>query len=338
MLLLTSALAVLAGTAQSDTACGDVWYSEYRARPLERRFVMETVRVSPRSELYYELSLAPCGARLCPMEVRLVEDGAVHDVLSLHQCAVAEAPSLSDEDQLQGVGDPMAPDRGLILWQSNWHSGYDGFGQSTVARPMDLAPGLRGLLVHVREGFEEPSTSHELIVAVGKRLRRAWSAGGSGYDKLAWVDVRPLASAGGHEAIHFLRSRTSPFPYDERLESLEAGVYRWNPTRKRIERLTVAQAGVTIHAVIAGIFDVPGEAADRGKRWAEREECWPWDTGFSLVLTHRFPQLQPHKFMRAAFTWRRELAEKALAAMRSCPSAGRGYLAELFFFPAPEEW
>ena len=325
--VVASVLAVAAaggGDALGHRFCDFSFEPKYTSKPLEEPFVLATIKVSPDRPLYYAVVLTPCGERRCPIEVRLRDDREVYDVRKVDVCGVAEEPRSSEYDSLSGVGDPLEPDTGLSVWLT----GYEQFALFIFARPIDLAPGLRGVLLFLSGAEEHTWRRHYLFVAQGKTLTLPWKADEVGGEDIAAVDLKDIDGDGSLEILLFFGA-----PYGEFVEpgaqlgTVGASVYRWNEAREKVDPLRLSEAGVPIYAAIAGMYDSVGEAADAVKKLEESSSCI---YTYYLLRTDDFPQFQRGKLLLAKFTWRKSLAE---AEHRACNPAGRGFVAELIFFP-----
>ena len=226
--------------------------------------------------------------------------------------------------RLVGVGDPIQPDDDIPVWAT----GYEGYRVSVYIRPLDLVRGLRGVLVHLSSGGEHTWRGHYLFVALGKKLVLAWKAEEIGGDDSAVVDFEDIDGDGFPEMLYFwgaLVGEIDPIS-NQTLGRVEAAVYRWNEESRKIEQRPLAQAGIPIFAVIGGIFDSADEAFDARKG---PNGCQSW---YYVLRTDPFPQLERGKYVIAKFTWRKSLAA---AEHRACNASGKGFIAELIFFPEP---
>jgi hypothetical protein len=322
--VLAVAAAGSADAAEQRIICGIQWEPEFVSKPLDRRFVFETVKVAPEGDLAYELSLAPCGKRRCPLEVRLRDGRALYDARKLDVCSVAEEPQSRPHGYMSGVGDPLQPDAGLSVSGT----GYEYFGLDVFARSIALAPKLRGMLVHLEGGFEHTWRRHYLFVAQGKRLTLPWQADEVGGEDIAAVDLKDIDGDDFPEILLFMGIPVSEFlEIGAHLGSVGAAIYRWNGARMTVDPLRLSEAGVPMYAVIAGVFDSAVEADNTREKLWESHSC---TYAYYLLRTDPFPQLKRGKFMLAKFAWRESVAE---AEHRACNPAGKGFVAELIFFP-----
>ncbi len=314
--------------ASSHAICDIDWEPEFASKPLERRFVFESFAVAADGGLSYEVSLAPCGKRRCPLEVRLVAGNDLHDVKELDVCSVAETPRKSVPKHWAGVGDPMQPDDGLAVW----NTGHEYFGLGLIARPVELRPDRRGLLVHLNAGWEHPWNRHYLLVASDRELLLATAFDTAAIPAFATIDLADIDGDGFPEMLYFFASDNGEILDDfngEILNAVNAAVYRWNGETRQIEQLSVAQAGVPVYAVVAGPYDTPAEAFEH--RQGALRSCLG---RYYVLRTDPFPGLAPGKFMAAAFTWREALAR---SERRSCVPAGELIVTRLTAFPAPRQ-
>lgn len=335
MVALLGSTGAARGAAQCDYTVGP----DPVARPLDDRFVFKTVKVSGDGGLFYDVSVAACGRPQCPIEVRLRDEQTIYGVEELDMCAAPVQPVTGTIgaalDMIRGVGDPISLDRYYPIWFLRDEYG----GVMLFARPIQLAPDLDGILVHVQGGRPMPSRRHYLFVAIDGGLVLAWASPESRDKGRISIDVRDVDGDGFSELLYFYGVNVFEIAYqfDGRLSSrptpVEAAVFRWNPARREIEQLSVREAGVPVYAVIAGVFETTVEA------WA------PWPDGAwcppppYLVPTDSLPELEPGKFVFAEFSWRKERAEESLEGFTlECESFDLPFLpfvAELADFPVP---
>ena len=291
---------------------------------LEAPFVFEAIELSDGSGRRYEVRLPFCGATRCPIEVRLRDDDSIYDTVQFNECVNAQQPVRSKEDWILGVGDPLQPEKGIRVWDT----GYEYFIVWVQARPIDLTADRRGMLLHIIGGYEHVWRNHYLLVARDDRLDLAWSAREIAGVGLVAIDLADIDGSGYPEILHFYGSIMGHVhePSGEMLGDVEAAVYRWNEGTRKIEEVSLADAGLPIYASVGGMFDSVAAVMDASSSSAS---ClWL----YYPLPTDQFPELEPGKFILAKFTWDRALAEKQLDA---CNPNGDGFVAELTDFPAP---
>lgn len=343
---LVATLMAWLGHAHGETACGKPrWGEEPLAKGLERRFVFDTVKASDRGDISYEVSIAPCGRALCPIEVRLRDGDGVRDRLELDVCGPAAGPIHNVTgailDSIAGTSYPTGVDRHAPGW---FVLGADGQLSLFVQR-IRLTANLRGVLLHVHS-MTWSSKRHYLIVASGRRLKLAWTApdaevsGRTGdFDRYVRVTV---LNYGDLEAIYYFRGIPINFmisrvgeTWRSRPGEAEAAVYRWDAGMGMIEELSIAEAGVAIYAVVYATFESADEA------WATPPEGAKCLMPKFFVATDRFPELEPGNVMFADFNWREDVAVRRLEAYKKActhpDSSAKAFVAKLTAFPAVHE-
>ena len=338
-----------AGADRAETCKVEGGTIVFEPRPLERRFVFRTIKVAPEAALVYEVSLAPCDRRECPLEMRLTDGETVFDrrvIVSVR----AERPCVNPEDYLPGVGDPLLWTRKLTSWVVRGER-FDPFVFSVT--PVDLAPGLRGLFVNAKgerrkgefclfpvdlgpcppdliirvEGdgpygrvLDKFWLGHVLLVAVDKRFGREWDFSEiSDYASIR-VDVRDVDGDGFEEILYFQRRLSDDDIVKGMGGAIEATVFRWNNDTKKMEGLHLTEAGVPLYAHIVGVFRSRWEALK-----VKNEFCPRYYHVFSTV---EFPQLEKNRFVMAKLSWRRELLEEVGGL---CQPRGNGFVADLLY-------
>lgn len=300
--------------------CYTDWRLEPFYPPLEAPFVFETVELSDGSGRQYAVVFAPCGEVACPFEVQLRDGPTVYDAVWLDECSVAQQPRLADVDSVLGVGDPLRPDGGIRLW-------YTGFEDSFVslhARPIDLAPNRRGLLVHMIGGYEHIWRNHYLFVVRDDRLILAWSASEVAGVGLVAIHLADTDGNGYPEILYYQESQIDFGDYVS--SSVRAGVYRWDDHAGKMEGLTVAQAAVPIYAAVGAVFSTLEATLDARR---ESNSCLLW---YYAMPKDYISGVKPGRYTLNKFTWQKPLAE---AKLRACDPTGEGYVATFTDFPAP---
>lgn len=275
-------------------------------RAARGRVVLSTFKVKPEGGLSYELSVAPCVKKDCPVQVRLVEGKRVYSTLNLDWNAGPGGVSKSEVDKGFGVGDPL----GELAEIPRWDIGSAEEAVSVAARPVDLAPGLRGLLVHQRAGFEHLKRRHYLFVARGGRLVRAWT--GSEGEGPTWSNVDVMASRGGGQEIRFFKGFS--YPSDEDADSLEITSYRWNSEKNSLDALSPAATPPRVFAVVAGAY---GSVAEARRAASDNMECLE---GFIVLRAEGLSQYAG-KIILAAVTSNEQDADRTLKKITGCAPA-----------------
>ena len=339
---LATALFGAVGDVRGKTICEDPWWGEDpHAIALERRFVFDTVFVSGDEGPFYEVSMAPCGALHCPIQVRLRHESKVLDTMDLDVCAPPVEPVRSVDglsiESIGGVGDPHAyePVNGV------WYVPYQHTGMGLLARSMNLAPDLRGVLIHIDEAWARASKRHFLVVSLQGRLTLAWTPPDPKADHFVRVALKDYGHD-GLQQINYFRGITiitiqapSGGIRNRKFSPVGAAIYRWNTETGRIEQLSIAEAGVPIFAFVGGIFESEVEA---WAKWPQGVICAPPPY---LTPTDLIPELDPGKVMFVALSWREDavaLDRDVLIEYCSDNEAVReGFVIELAAFPEPEQ-
>ncbi|MFP6743167.1 MAG: hypothetical protein VCD33_16340 [Alphaproteobacteria bacterium] len=292
------------------------WYP-----PLESPFVFETFDLADGSGRQYVVRLVPCGEVSCPFEVQLRDVLTIYDTVPLDECALAQQPRMTAEDSSQGIGDPLRPDDRIRLW----YTGYDTFFDSLHARPIDLAPGKRGLLVHMIGGYDHIGRHHYLFVVEDGRLVLAWSSQEVGGEDLIAVHAADVDGDGFMEILYFWGAQVGWI--DESSGDTVGGIYgavfRWDDDAGKIERQTIAQAETPAYGVIGGVFATAAAAYDA--KFAAAACFWR----YYVVPTDHLPDLAPGQYVLIAFTWDRAIADAESLAFNL---SGDGFVATLTEF------
>ena len=327
------------GAAQGGAQCDYTVNPDPFARPLDDRFVFRTVKVSGDGKLFYDVSVAACGRPQCPIEVRLRDGLATYDVDELDVCAapVELVTSIRGAtlNMIRSIGDPISLDRYYPIWFLR----NDSNSVALFVRPIHLARDLDGIMIHVQGGWPLSSRRHYLFAAIDGTLVLAWVSPRDRDKGRFSIDVRDIDGDGSSEILYFYGVNVFEIAYQfdgrpsSRPTPVEAAVYRWNPARREVERLSVGEAGVPVYAVVTGQFASTVEA------WA------PWPDGAwcppppYLVPTDAFPGFEPGKFMFVEFSWRKQRAADWLEGFTlECASFDlpfAPFIAELADFPLP---
>ena len=266
------------------------------------RTVLASVKVDPAGEMRYELSIAPCRQQECPFQVRLLRGKTL--LSSVHLDWVkASGPATKDTvDESSGAGDALRPDTS----QTAWSTGAEKENVSTVARGVRLTSNLTGLLIDRRAGFDVLKRHHDLYVAVNGKLVLAWNdEDGPGP---SWSTVA-LSGAGKDGSQDILDFRGFHSPSDADPDRLSLDVYHWNASQKKL----VARQRQEASAVIAGTY----ESASKAREVQNGASCLD---SFWVLRSEGFSPLTPGKFVLAAVSGRKELADKKADEIRACTS------------------
>ena len=279
------------------------------------RYVFRTFKVDPKAGMAYELSLARCGKKKCPVEVRLVDATAVYQTLALDWTAAVGEPSEDTVAPWSGVGDPLETNAELTAWST----GEEETAVSTAARTVDLIPSLKGLLVHQSAGFEHVKRRHYLFVATGKTLVRAWTGEEGEGPTYSSVDVTD-AGARGRQRILFWRFFAAQ---GNTADPWELAAYQWSSEKHLLEKLP-PQDSPRVFAAILGSYESVAEAR---KLLATEGECLP---SFRVLASSALGVPRGGgNFVIAGLTAREPLAVEALKAAHACAPRLKGRVLKL---------
>ena len=208
------------------------------------RIVLERFEVDQKGELIYEVSRGPCRNEVCPFQVRLLEGQKVLGSRRLYWGGSPGKPEREKIDRLMGAGDPLQREWDITAWST----GVEEQNVAAVARAIELAPNLKGLLVHQRAGFDHLKRRHFFFVVLEKKLRLVWTASeGTG---LTWsaVDAVGRDDGAGQEIIHF--HSYSHLAGDD-WDVVGVARYMWDAKRNRLEKVREAR-GWSVFAVVVG--------------------------------------------------------------------------------------
>jgi len=265
----------------------------------ETRTVLASVNVNPSGSFRYQLSISPCRLKECPFQVRLLQGKTLVSSVNLDWVKAAGIASKETVDASSGAGDPLRPDTD----QTAWSTGAEKENVSTVARGVRLTPELTGLLIDRRAGFDVLKRHHDLFVAVNRKLVLAWSdADGSGP---SWSTVALPAGKDGSQDILSFRGFRSPS--DAEPDRLNLFIYRWNSGQNKLVETQTPE----VSAVIAGTYDSVSKAREVQTSASCLGPFW-------VLGSDAFSTLTSGKFVLAAVTGRKELADKKADEVRSC--------------------
>lgn len=264
------------------------------------RAVLATYKVGPQGNLAYEVSIAPCREAACPFQVQLLEGGSVIATLGLDWMK-AYGPAAKDyADESSGVGDPLGTTKKIIAWST----GEEKDNVSTVVRVVRLTSGLNGVLIDRVAGFDVLKRRHDLVVAVDKKLILAWSdQDGAGP---TWSTVVVTDPGEAQEILAFDGFRQ---PSDTLPDRLHISAYQWDAHANKLDNAT---SGIRpIYALIAGEFKSATEAHTALKR----SNCL---NGFWVLKSDVLLNLEPGRFVLAAVSSKKQLAEEKSTAVKGC--------------------
>jgi hypothetical protein len=267
--------------------------------PHETRTVIASVNANPTGHIRYELSVAPCRQKECPFQVRLLQGKTPLTSVNMDWVKASGVAAKETVDESSGAGDPLRPDTD----QTAWSTGAEKENVSTVARGVRLTPDLTGLLIDRRAGFDVLKRHHDLFVVVNRKLLLAWSdADGAGP---SWSTVA-LSTAGKDGSQDILSFRGFHSPSDTDPDRLNLRIYHWNSGQSKLVETQTPEE----FAVIAGTY----ESASKARAVQNGHSCL---NPFWVLRSDAFSTLTTGKFVLAAVTGRKELADKKVDEVRS---------------------
>lgn len=173
-----------------------------------------------------DLEIGKCTGEECPVLVALRQDGS-----RLAQLRTAW-PSAGNEvypEEMEpgwGAGDPLRS-AGAEAWATGEEEAYLGL----VARPVDLAPGVAGMLLDQRTGFEHLRRRHELFVARNNKLERVWE--GTEGAGPAWSSADIVKLQDGRDGLVYFDGFRYPSP--DQPDRLDISLFEWSETSGALE-------------------------------------------------------------------------------------------------------
>lgn len=269
-------------------------------RPHETRTVIASVKVSPSGDKRYELSISPCRQKECPFQVRLLQGKTVLTSVNMDWVKASGIVTKETVDESSGSGDPLRPDTDRTAWST----GAEKENVSTVARGVRLTPDLNGLLIDRRAGFDVLKRHHDLFVAVNMKLVLAWSDADGPGPSWSTVALSAASKDGSQDMLSFRGFRSLS---DSDPDRLNCYIYHWNSSQKKL----VETQAPEVYAVIAGTY----ESVPKARAVRNAASCLD---PFWILRSDAFSTLTSGKFVLAAVTGRKELAEKKADAVRAC--------------------
>jgi hypothetical protein len=155
------------------------------------------LRVPAKGDQEYEVTSGPCIKRKCPIAVSLLAGRRTLDRRTLEMNSSSENFQKSTLDRWDGNGDPAHFQSAITAWRS----GDDEDETVLAVSSFRLAPGLTGILIDQRAGFENVKRRHVLLASRNNKLVELWKrAEGTGPTYSTTV---PLDASGGRQALLF---------------------------------------------------------------------------------------------------------------------------------------
>jgi hypothetical protein len=270
------------------------------SNPSVERIVLGKYPVG-RDNLAYEFSIAPCGREECPFQVRLLERQMELNSIDLEWVKASGKPAKEKTDESSGFGDPLETQRTAIAWVT----GEDQASVSTIATPVRLTTQLNGLVVIQTAGSDNFKRSYVLYVAMGKKLIRAWhfeEGSGPTWSTLELTSPRKDGSQG------ILLFNGFRYPSDDKPDWLYFTAYNWNGSKSEMESVAGKQL---VNVLLAGTYKTVTEA-----RVAQGSaSCL---STFWVLVSDAVSELPRGKFVLAAISAKKMLAERSLATVKGC--------------------
>ncbi|HEX4809912.1 MAG TPA: hypothetical protein VH325_13325 [Bryobacteraceae bacterium] len=283
----------------------NTWLAAQRdgiSHSVSHRTVLSTFRVGREPNLTYDLSIAPCSAAECSFQVRLLAGTEVVTTLDL-DWAKARGPVTKDTvDESSGVGDPLQAPTQIVAWST----GEEKTNVSTVARLVRLTPGLNGLLVDQRAGYDVLKRRHDLVVALGRKLVHAWTDAEGNGPTWSTVVIEDSNSDGSQRIIAFDGFR---YPSNDQPDRLHYTGYHWNPKTNLIESLP--DGPPPLYAVLGGTYKTLSEARAAQAQSSCLGTFW-------VLKSDGFFKLAQGMFVLTDVSTERPLAMKKLSEIKSC--------------------
>jgi hypothetical protein len=265
-----------------------------------QRIVLGTYPVGS-DNLTYELSIAPCGGGECPFQVRLLERQTELNSIDLEWVKASGKPAKEKTDESSGFGDPFETQRTAIAWMT----GEDQASVSTIATTVGLTKQLNGLVVIQRAGFDNFKRSYVLYVAMGKKLTRAWHFEEGSGPTWSTLELTSPRKDGSQAILLFNGFR---YPSDDKPDWLYFTQYNWNGSKGEME---CAAGKHLVNVLLAGIYKTVAEArAAQGSA-----SCL---STFWVLMSDAVSELPRGKFVLAAISAKKTLAERSLATVKGC--------------------
>jgi hypothetical protein len=248
-------------------------------RPHETRTVIASVKVSPSGDKRYELSISPCRQKECPFQVRLLQGKTVLTSVNMDWVKASGIVTKETVDESSGSGDPLRPDTDRTAWST----GAEKENVSTV---------------------DVLKRHHDLFVAVNMKLVLAWSDADGPGPSWSTVALSAASKDGSQDMLSFRGFRSLS---DSDPDRLNFYIYHWNSSQKKL----VETQAPEVYAVIAGTY----ESVPKARAVRNAASCLD---PFWILRSDAFSTLTSGKFVLAAVTGRKELAEKKADAVRAC--------------------
>jgi len=269
---------------------------------VQTRVVLGTYSVGPHEKLAYELSIAPCDSDECSFQVRLLSGNTEVGSIDLDWAKANGKLSRDEAAESSGLGDPLDVEKKRSV---AWSTGEEDANVLTTAMTVRLTPQLDGLLVSQRAGFERFKRSYDLYVAMGRKLVRTWEFREGTGPTWSTVELSEQGRGGPQNVLLFNGFR---YPGNDQPDWLYFTVYSWNSSKNQLESVS---GDPMVNALIAGTYDTVAQA-----RAAQASATCL--SAFWVLTSGAFSQLHPGKFVLAAITARKPLADRKLAEVRTC--------------------
>jgi hypothetical protein len=278
-------------------------------------------------DFQYQLAVAPCVGKKCPISVNLLHNGKRLDQKSLPQAAKSRK---------------FARKRIHPAWTARlfnaapelhvWESGFKNARVGVLARAVPLDAAHVGLLVTQLIGVDVLHRDHVLYVADEGKLKEIWS----------FSDSAPPVSSAVYPVTHqgksyllFWKDREG-YPEGENVpDSHQASLLIWQADKKSVESLTLPSREIPLYAAVSGFHP----DAVQARQATEKITC-PANFEFryspassttadhrpyviiSLLATADYPQLaHKEKFFSGNVFFTRAEAQKYQEGLKHCTPA-----------------
>jgi hypothetical protein len=253
----------------------------------------------------FELVIAPCRDKQCPLFIALVEAGKTLDRKKLTWASVTQEAAQQDAEGGWGATDPLVPGSPPTAWTT----GEEATFLATMIRPLRLGNRIEGVLVNQVAGFEHLKRAHVVFAAVGRDLVEAWSAKeGAGWTFSA-ATVVPLAT--DRDGVAYFESVTYTMDSDTQPDALRAEVLAWDERRRKLGP-AAGNARAALHAVVLGPF----ANVRKAKQAIEANRACLG--GFSILPARRFPEARHQGIVLVRATANRAAADKLATDSAGC--------------------
>ena len=278
-------------------------------------------------KLHFELSAAPCASAkkdekngTCRVQVRLLEE---KNLLETHNLEWEATSGSKGKLDVTKSTDESPRHRSKPKWvlAPPQDDGYFDEGELAVyCESLDVAPGVRGILVTEEAGFEHTHRRHVIFVAVDGRLIAAWNGGDKIGASVTWLAPAQMEDH-TPRAVYFYVSYSGE---DE--DDFEVSALRWDPKKGVLQEAKQDSQYPPVFAAIAGSDKTVAES----RKTREKLNACEAAQGFIVVSTKAIPRLTKGLFIVAAFSVDERELKKQVEAMKRCQPPIDAYVKRAF--------